>query len=157
MSQKTDPFLDDFVSKVHSGEYLIHEDAQKVNLPGGTLAYLLGQNITQYEEAKKKKKQQQQQQQQQENDLVYDSVSTMTLNQLVNLAFTHNVVRNGEALYKKIKTLETQVSTLTSERWELQEQVKRMFSECPKCHYKLGLSSLPTSSTAKGRKRKNLK
>ncbi|MDH2900239.1 MAG: hypothetical protein PXY39_04650 [archaeon] len=125
MSQKGDPFLDDFVSKIHSGEYIIHEDAQKLKLQGGTLAFLLGENMTEYEEARKK------------SDLMYNSISTMTLKQLVNLAFSHNLVKNGEATYKKIKTLETQVAKLTSEKWELEEQIKRMFYECPKCHYKL--------------------
>jgi hypothetical protein len=151
--RKSDPFLDDFVNKVHSGEYVIHEDAQKLQLPGGTLAFLLGQNMAEYEEAKRA------QGDKNGGNRVYDSVPAMTLYQLVNLAFTHNLVRSGEDVFKKIKKLETQVTTLTSEKWELQEQVKRMFSECPKCHYKLDInySSLSPNSTTKRKKVKGLK
>jgi hypothetical protein len=147
MSQRADPFLDDFVNKVHSGEYVIHEDAQKLQLPGGSLAYLLGQNMAQYEEAKKKSGK--------ENDLAYNSVFVMTLLQLVNLAFSHNFVRSGEALHKKVRTLEAQVSTLTSEKWELREQIKRMFSECPNCHYKLEINPPPSVvSEVKGKRKR---
>jgi hypothetical protein len=156
LSQKSDPFLDDFVNKVHSGEYIIHEDAQKLKLPGGTLAYLLGQNMTEYEEAKRKKNANTKARGGDET-LYGDSVPAMALYQLVNLAFTHNLVRSGEALSKKIRLLETQVSTLTSEKWELNQEIKRMFAECPKCHFKLDISSLSSDSTNKGgRRRKSL-